>query len=107
MLHRRGLRVAKVVVLVAAVVWASAGVWVGDGAASVMPCAEAMAGAEVGGRVALAPTFVTVSNVQVAPAESGTQEVVFDVAWPESWRGPERPTWVEADDNWDAAWVYV
>ena len=50
MLHRRGLRVAKVVVLVAVVVWASAGVWVGDGAASAMARVVAWPGAADVGR---------------------------------------------------------
>ena len=44
MLRCGGLRVAKVVVLVAVVVWALAGVWVGDGAASVMACGVVRSG---------------------------------------------------------------
>lgn len=38
---------------------------------------------------------------------SGTREIVFDVGWHESWRGPERPSWVAAEDNWDAVWVFA
>jgi formylglycine-generating enzyme required for sulfatase activity len=38
---------------------------------------------------------------------SGTRGVVFDVGWHESWRGPDRPAWVEAEDNWDAVWLFA
>jgi len=54
-----------------------------------------------------APTSVRVTNVRLGAAAAGIRRVSFDVAWDESWRGPQRPAWVEAADNWDAAWVFV
>ena len=56
---------------------------------------------------ASAASYVDVTNVRVLAAEAGDIEVRFDISWLESWRGPQRPTWVEADDNWDAAWVFI
>lgn len=55
------------------------------------------------------PSYVRVSNVRLADADarSGSRLVSFDVGWDESWRGPDRPSWVEASDNWDAVWVFV
>lgn len=55
------------------------------------------------------PSYVRVSNVRLADADAGAgwRLVSFDVGWDESWRGPDRPSWVEASDNWDAVWVFV
>lgn len=53
------------------------------------------------------PTTVRVTNVQLGPNVARTRLVSLDVSWDESWRGPNRPTWVAAPDNWDAAWVFV
>ena len=50
---------------------------------------------------------VAVSDVGLGPERDGLREVRFDVGWEESWRGPDRPSWVEAVDNWDAVWVFV
>ena len=49
-------------------------------------------------------TYVSIANARLgAPAfAAGTRSLAFDVGWPESWRGPDRPTWVAASDNWDA-----
>jgi hypothetical protein len=55
----------------------------------------------------LMPSYVRVSNVGLAAERGGVRRVSFDVAWDESWRGPDRPSWVAAADNWDAAWVFV
>lgn len=54
-------------------------------------------------------SYVSISNPLLgAPAfASGTRTLGFDVAWSESWRGPDRPTWVDASDNWDAVWVFA
>jgi formylglycine-generating enzyme required for sulfatase activity len=54
-----------------------------------------------------APTYVSFRNVRSSTAGGGTPLVSFDVSWPESWRGPTRPSWVAAADNWDAAWVFL
>ena len=62
-----------------------------------------------------APSYITLENVSVGaanaatliPANEGTRQVSFDVRWPDSWRNPSRPTWVAAEDNWDAAWVFL
>ena len=54
-----------------------------------------------------APSYISISNVSLGAASGGTRPVSFDISWDESWRGPDRPTWVEAPDNWDAAWVFV
>jgi formylglycine-generating enzyme required for sulfatase activity len=54
-----------------------------------------------------APSYITIENVSLAGASGGARRVSFDISWPESWRGPDRPTWVQASDNWDAAWVFV
>jgi formylglycine-generating enzyme required for sulfatase activity len=43
----------------------------------------------------------------LGPERGGVREVRFDVGWEESWRGPDRPSWVAAVDNWDAVWVFV
>lgn len=53
------------------------------------------------------PTSVSVTNVRVGASASGARMVSFDLAWDESWRGPHRPSWVDAPDNWDAVWVFV
>ena len=52
-------------------------------------------------------SYVDVSNVCLGVAGRGPRLVSFDVGWPESWRGPSRPPWVAASDNWDAVWVLV
>ena len=54
-------------------------------------------------------TYVSMTNLSVITPDftSGTRIVEFDISWDESWRGAMRPTWVEANDNWDAAWVFV
>ena len=54
-----------------------------------------------------APSYISFSNVSVGAASGGVRLVMFDISWDESWRGPDRPTWVAAPDNWDAAWVFV
>jgi formylglycine-generating enzyme required for sulfatase activity len=64
-------------------------------------------GAEVAVRRAPEPTSVRVTNVRLGSADAGARLVSFDVGWDESWRGPDRPSWVAASDNWDAAWVFV
>jgi formylglycine-generating enzyme required for sulfatase activity len=53
-----------------------------------------------------APTYVRLANARVE-VDGGAWEVTFDVSWDESWRGPDRPSWVAAADNWDAVWVFV
>jgi len=53
------------------------------------------------------PTSVRVENLRLLPAAPEARLVSFDLAWEESWRGPSRPSWVEASDNWDAAWVFM
>jgi hypothetical protein len=53
------------------------------------------------------PSYMSISNVSLAAASGGARRVGFDISWPESWRGPSRPSWVAASDNWDAAWVFV
>lgn len=55
------------------------------------------------------PSYVRVSNVRLSDADvhTGWRLVSFDLGWDESWRGPDRPSWVEASDNWDAVWVFV
>ena len=62
---------------------------------------------ESGGGVDPAPSYISISNVSLGAASGGTRRVGFDISWDESWRGPDRPTWVEAADNWDAVWVFV
>ena len=66
---------------------------------------------QVGGQTApgeeLVGHGVLVSDVRVGAGEGQERSVAFDVTWPESWRGPERPSWVAASDTWDAAWVFV
>ncbi|MFO7546784.1 MAG: SUMF1/EgtB/PvdO family nonheme iron enzyme [Trueperaceae bacterium] len=55
-------------------------------------------------------TYLTMENVAVgAPEESGSgsRSITLDLAWDESWRGPDRPSYVAADDNWDAVWLFV
>ena len=52
-------------------------------------------------------SYVDISNVSLGEASGGVRPVRFDISWPESWRGPDRPSWVAADGNWDAAWVFV
>jgi hypothetical protein len=54
-----------------------------------------------------APSYITIENVGLGAASGGTRRVGFDISWDESWRGPDRPLWVAASDNWDAAWVFV
>lgn len=58
---------------------------------------------------ALAPTYITITNSRLLTPDlaAGTRAVRFDISWPESWRGPDRPSWVAATDNWDAAWVFI
>jgi hypothetical protein len=69
---------------------------------------EALASAPGGGSgFDPAPSYITIDNVTLGGASGGTRRVGFDISWPESWRGPSRPSWVEASDNWDAAWVFV
>lgn len=60
-----------------------------------------------GGGFTPAPSYVSITNVDLATASGGARRVSFDISWPESWRGASRPTWVAASDNWDAAWVFV
>ena len=55
----------------------------------------------------LAPSYISISNVSLAVSSGGARRVGFDIGWDESWRGPDRPSWVAASDNWDAAWVFV
>lgn len=38
---------------------------------------------------------------------TGTRVIGLGVGWDASWRGSDRPSWVGADDNWDAAWVFA
>jgi hypothetical protein len=54
-----------------------------------------------------APPYISIEDVTLDAASGGTRRVTLDISWGESWRGPDRPTWVEAPDNWDAAWVFV
>lgn len=56
-----------------------------------------------------APPNVTIFNIDLLSPNTTaqTREVRFDINWPESWRGPQRPSYVEADNNWDAAWVFI
>jgi uncharacterized protein YjdB/formylglycine-generating enzyme required for sulfatase activity len=54
-----------------------------------------------------APSYISITNESVGAASGGTRQVNFNISWAESWRGPQRPTWVEASDNWDAAWVFI
>ena len=54
-----------------------------------------------------ASSYIRFSNVSPGAASGGVRLVTFDIEWDESWRGPDRPTWVAAPDNWDAAWVFV
>jgi len=54
-----------------------------------------------------APTFVSVANVRLQPLEAGARAVAVDVGWPDGWFGSERPSYVEAEDAWDAAWLFV
>ena len=69
---------------------------------------EAVAlGTDVMVRTPPAPTSVRVTNSRLEAVEPGVRLVSFDIGWDESWRGPDRPSWVEAPDNWDAAWVFV
>ena len=65
----------------------------------------AAAGVEV--RWAPEPTSVRMTNSRLGALEAGTRLVSFDLGWDESWRGPDRPSWVAAPDNWDAVWVFV
>lgn len=53
------------------------------------------------------PTSVRVHDLRLGALVSGVRLVSFEVAWDESWRGPSRPSWVAANDNWDAAWVFL
>ena len=55
------------------------------------------------------PSYVHVDNTTLLPTnvEAGTRDIRFDIGWNESWRGPFRPSYVEAVNNWDAAWVFV
>jgi formylglycine-generating enzyme required for sulfatase activity len=73
-------------------------------AAVVLPGARDGAVPTGGG---LAPTFVSVANVRLLPLEAGVRAVALDVGWPEGWFGAERPSYVEAADAWDAAWLFV
>ena len=54
-----------------------------------------------------APATVSITNVSLGVASGGVRPVSFDISWPDSWRGPSRPSWVAASDNWDAAWVFA
>jgi hypothetical protein len=54
-----------------------------------------------------APSYISFSNVSLGTASGGVRLVTFDIEWDESWRGPDRPTWVAAPGNWDAAWVFL
>jgi len=78
---------------------------------SASPAASPRAGVDLGVLqdlpFELAPSYVRVSNVGLGAERGGVRRVSFEVAWDESWRGPDRPSWVAAADNWDAAWVFV
>ena len=50
---------------------------------------------------------LTGASVDPHDVTEGVRTIWFDVAWDESWRGPSRPTWVQATDNWDAVWVFA
>ncbi len=54
-----------------------------------------------------AASYLRFANVRVLPSVGGAREVRFDLGWDESWRGPSRPSWVAASDNWDAVWVFL
>lgn len=49
---------------------------------------------------------ITVERPRIA-AENGSLLLQFDLRWPDSWRGNERPAFVQATNNWDAAWVFA
>lgn len=69
--------------------------------------ATASVSVTVGSDVEHAPSYISIENVSRAVASGGSRQVSFDKSWDASWRGPHRPTWVAASDNWDAAWVFV
>lgn len=52
-------------------------------------------------------SFISLERPRLGPIEDGARLLSVDVAWDGSWRGPDRLSWVEADDNWDAAWLFV
>ena len=65
-----------------------------------------------GAATALAATdgsLVSVTSVALGAPDLavGVRRLSLDVAWDEAWRGPARPSWVAADDAWDAAWLFA
>lgn len=53
-------------------------------------------------------SYVRFRNAQLRSVQGeGTHSLSFDLSWPLSWRGPETPRFVEANDNYDAAWVFA
>jgi len=55
-------------------------------------------------------TYLTLAGLRLDAPDAtgpGTRTIVLDLAWPESWRGLDRPTWVAAEDNWDAVWLFA
>jgi|GEM_PF-1030548 len=57
--------------------------------------------------VAQGVSFINLERPRLGAIEDGARLLNVDVAWDGSWRGPDRLSWIEADDNWDAAWLFV
>jgi len=55
-------------------------------------------------------TYLTVVEMRIGAPDAtglGTRAIGLDLGWDESWRGPDRPSWVDADNNWDAVWLFA